>query len=92
LTAQSRELEAAFQRKARSLNLDIKDIYDRARNEAVREQDKIATQARDKAKAYLDSARAELKDNTNRAREALIKEAPVVGQAITDRLLAKDVI
>lgn len=90
LTTQARDLEAAYQAKARELNLQIKDIYDRARSEASKEQDKINTEAREKAKAYLDSARAELKDESNRAREALIKEAPLVGQAITDRLLAKD--
>jgi F0F1-type ATP synthase membrane subunit b/b' len=90
LTAQSRELEAAFQRKARSLNLDIKDVYDKARSEATREQDKITTMAREKAKAYIDQARSELTIESNRAREALIKEAPLVGQAIADRLLAKE--
>ncbi len=90
LTAQARELEASFQRKARSLNLDIKDIYDKAKSEAVREQDKISGQAREKSKTIVDAARTQLKDETNRAREALIKEAPIVGQAIADRLLAKE--
>ena len=87
---QTRELEAAFQRKARELNLDIKEIYDNAKTEASREQTKIQTEAREKAKAQLEAARAKLKDEYNRAREELIKEAPQVGQLIKERLLAKE--
>ncbi|MEK6555539.1 MAG: hypothetical protein AABZ31_09890 [Bdellovibrionota bacterium] len=90
LTDQTRELEAAFQRKARELNLDIKDIYDQAKTEAAREQLKIQTESREKSKAQLEAARAKLKDEYNRAREELIKEAPQVGQLIKERLLAKE--
>lgn len=90
LVDQTRELEAAFQRKARDLNLDIKDIYDQAKAEAAREQSRIQTESRDKSKAQLDAARAKLKDEYNRAREELIKEAPQVGALIKERLLAKE--
>lgn len=89
LLAQTRELEAMFQRKARELNLDIKSIYDRERLEAQKEHERLIVDAKDKAKAILDRARAKIQDEYNRAREELYREAPLVGKSMAARLLDK---
>lgn len=90
LTDQARELESAFQRKARELNQDIKEIYDQARAEALVEQNKIQNESRSAAKNKIESAREKLKDEYNRAREELLKEAAGVGQTIKERLFSRD--
>lgn len=90
LVDQTREMEAVFQKKARELNLEVKEIYDQAKAEAAREQIKIQNDSREKSRVQIEAARAQLKDEYMRAREELIKEAPVVAQLIKDRLLAKD--
>jgi F0F1-type ATP synthase membrane subunit b/b' len=89
MVAQSRELEAMFQRKARGLNLDIKSIYDKQRLEAQKEHERILLEAKDKAKAILDRARGTIQEQYNKAREELFKEAPAVGRSIAERLVNK---
>jgi F0F1-type ATP synthase membrane subunit b/b' len=89
LVAQSRELEAMFQRKARGLNLDIKAIYDKERAEAQKEHERIIVEAKDKAKTILDKARGTILEQYNKAREELFKEAPAVGHSIAERLINK---
>lgn len=89
LIAQSRELEAIFQRKARGLNLDIKSIYDKERLEAQKEHERILLEAKDKAKAIVDRARTTIQEQYNKAREELFKEAPAVGRSIADHLINK---
>jgi F-type H+-transporting ATPase subunit b len=91
LWAQTRELEAQYQRKARSLNTDVKAIFDKARLEATVEQEKIYSEARDKAKSTVDKAREVVQGELNRAREDLIKEAPELARGIKERLLSHEV-
>lgn len=88
--AQTRELETLYQRRARTLSADIKSIYDKARGDANREQDKIISAARDKAKVSIERAREKIQGEFNKAREDLIKEAPAIGEAIRERLVGKE--
>ncbi len=89
--AQTRELESLYQRKARSLNADVKAIYDKARLEANLEHEKIMGEAKEKARLALDKYRNHIQEEFNKAREDLIKEGPVLGAAIADKLLAEEV-
>lgn len=89
--AQTRELSAVYQRKARSLNADIKAVYDKAKLEATREQDKIVSEAREKAKKVIESAREKIQEQMNHAREGLIRETPELSRVISDNLLPKEV-
>lgn len=89
LVAQTRELEAMYQRKARNLNLDIKSIYDQERLAAQKEHERLLLEAKDKSKAIIDRARANIQEQYNRAREELFKEAPAVGRSIAEQLLSK---
>jgi F0F1-type ATP synthase membrane subunit b/b' len=89
LVAQAREMEAMFQRKARALNMEIKAIYDQERAAAHKEHERIIVDAKDKAKAIVDRARAKIQEEYNKAREELFKEAPAVGRSIAEQLLNK---
>jgi F-type H+-transporting ATPase subunit b len=89
--AQTRELEALYQRKLRGLNADIKAIYDKARAAASKDQEKIQAEARESARATVDKARARIEEQLNQAREDLMKETPQISRAISERLLPKEV-
>lgn len=89
--AQTRELETLYQRKARNLNAEIKDIYDKVRLDAVREQEKIQAEAREKAKVAIEDARKKIQEQFNYAREELIKQTPLVSKTITEKLLPAEV-
>jgi F0F1-type ATP synthase membrane subunit b/b' len=73
------------------LNSDIKAIYDKARTTASKEQEKIQAEARETARATVDKARARIQEQTNQAREDLLKETPQISRAISERLLPKEV-
>ena len=87
LFSQTRELQTLYQRKARSLNADIKTIYDKARLEAAREQEKLQNDGREKAKKILDQSRTKIQEQYSHAREELIKHAPNLGHSMTEKLL-----
>ncbi len=89
--SQTRELESLYQRKARSLNADVKAIFDKARLEANLEQERILNEAKQKAREALDKYRDQIQAEVGRAREDLIKEGPILGGAIAEKLLANEV-
>ena len=91
LHAQTQELESLYQRKARSLNADVKSIYDKARLEANLENERILNEAKEKSRETLDKYRAHIQEEFNRAREGLIKEGPAIGATIAQKLLAEEV-
>jgi len=88
--AQTLELESLYQKKARSLNADVKAIYDRARLEANLENEKILNEAKEKSRETLDRYRAHIQEEFNKAREGLIKEGPAIGATIAQKLLAEE--
>jgi F-type H+-transporting ATPase subunit b len=88
--AQTRELEALYQRKMRGLTADIKAIYDKARSEATIEQEKLYAEAREKAKMTLESARNKIESEYNKAREELMRQAPELSRTISVRLLKNE--
>jgi F-type H+-transporting ATPase subunit b len=90
LYAQTRELQALYQRKARNINADIKAIFDKIRGDANREQDTIISQAKEKSKLDSEKTREKIQGEFNKAREALIKEAPILGEAINNKLIGRD--
>ncbi|MCB0350575.1 MAG: ATP synthase F0 subunit B [Bdellovibrionales bacterium] len=89
--AQTRELEALYQRKARNLNAEIKEIYDKTRVEANREQERIQAEAREKAKNSMEEVRAKILEQFNHAREELIKQTPELSKIISKKLLPPEV-
>ena len=87
--AQTRELENLFQRKARALNSELKEIFDKAKVQAQTEQEKINEEARNRAKESISKAKEKIQDEVNRAREDLLKYAPEISQAISVNLLSR---
>lgn len=87
--AQTRELEMHYQRKARGLTAEIQSIYDKAKSEAAKEQERIQQEASERARVALEKARSQIQEQYNRAREELIKQAPEIGAAMTAQLLSK---
>ena len=87
LINQTRELEASYQHKARELSAQIKSIYEKARLEALVEQDKIMAESRENTQRILEKARLHIEEETALAREKLNRETPEIGAAIADRLL-----
>lgn len=87
LQAQTRELEAQYQKAARENSAGIKEIFDKSRSEAVLEQEKTLSAAREDSKDIVEKARARINDEISKVRVELLKEAPVLSQTIADRLL-----
>lgn len=86
---QTRELEMIYQRKARALTADIKSIYDNARAEGLTEQDRIIAEAKNRTKLSIESAREKIQEEFNKAREDLIKDAPLIGKTISEKLVGR---
>lgn len=90
LAAKTRELEAIYQRKARGANMDIKSIFDKQRLSAQEEHERILLEAKDRSRNLIDSAKTQVQEEYNRAREELLKESGNFGREIADRLVAKE--
>jgi F-type H+-transporting ATPase subunit b len=90
LFAETRELEAVYQRKMRSLNSDMKEIFDKARSTAVSNQEHLQSEAREQAKIIIETGRKKIEIEFNKAREELMRETPELGKAIVNRLLSKE--
>jgi F0F1-type ATP synthase membrane subunit b/b' len=91
LFAQTRELEINYQQKARGLTAEIQSIYDKARGEALKEQERIHAEASEKARLTIERAREKIREEYNKAREELIKQAPEISTAITAQLISKGI-
>jgi len=87
---QTLELESLYQQRARSLNADVKAIYDKARQEANLENERIMNDAKEKSRETLERYRARIQEEFNKAREGLIKEGPALGATIAQKLLAEE--
>jgi F-type H+-transporting ATPase subunit b len=91
ILAQTRELEMLYQRKARGHNAEIKELFDNARTDASKEQDRLQAEAREQARKTIEAARAKIEEQYNIAREQLIKQTPELSKVITERLLPSEV-
>ncbi|OFZ16664.1 MAG: hypothetical protein A2Z20_01050 [Bdellovibrionales bacterium RBG_16_40_8] len=89
--AQTKELQTIYQRKARELNSEIKAIYEKARFEATKEQEKLNAESRENAKKNLEGSRKKILEQYNSTREELIKYAPELSHKMADRLLPGEV-
>jgi F-type H+-transporting ATPase subunit b len=90
--AESQELQAQYEIKARELNSEIKGIYDQSRVVAQKEQDRVIQQARSEAKSRLESSKATIRDQAGRARVELKAQVAGISQAITEKLLGKETL
>ena len=87
---EARNLENEYERKARSLNGEVRGVYDSHRTEALEEYDRVVQAARSKAEGLLTLARQKITAETQAARKSLSAEIPAVSLAIASRLAGKD--
>lgn len=90
VTTETRDLEVKYEQKARELNSQHKGIYDASRTEALKEYDRLVSEAREDAKITLEQSRERLRNELKKARAEVEQEIPVVTQAITTKMLGKD--
>jgi F0F1-type ATP synthase membrane subunit b/b' len=88
--AETRELEEKFAIRAREVNERYKLVYDRSRNEALKEYDRLVTEARQRAKEMTDGSRGKIQLEMQEARSHLGQEVTGVAQLINRQLIGKD--
>lgn len=89
LVQETHELRQQFEAKARSINGEIKAIYDENRTQGQKEGDKILATAREQANAIVEKARASVAAQVTEAQRKLKDDVPVVANAIAAKLLSK---
>lgn len=87
LHGKTAKVKAQYEEEARDLNAEIKSIFDESRKLAVREYEKIATEARASADKVVEEARERVAGEIKKAQEQLRLEVPGVALAITKKML-----
>lgn len=89
LVNETNSLRQQFETQARSINGEIKSIYDENRSQGAKESEKILTTAREQANSIVEKARATVATQVVEAQRKLKDEVPVVANAIAAKLLSK---
>lgn len=89
LVQETQQLRARFETQARSINAEIKSIYDESRAEGLKESERILSAAREQANGIVEKARANVASQVAEAQRKLKDEVPVVANAIAAKLLSK---
>jgi F0F1-type ATP synthase membrane subunit b/b' len=91
LTDEVAQLQSQFETKARAVNAEINRFYEETRTQAMREHDRLMSEAQLKAQAAINSARESIGSELTRARAALQVEVPHVGAAIASKVSGKEI-
>lgn len=83
------ELQASYQQKVREVNQSIQEIFNRAKAEAIEDQDKIINTARAAAQVKMDENNKKLSSMISSVSEDLRKETSQLTLAVTQKLLGK---
>ncbi len=87
---EAHQLHGEYEKKAKALNLEIKNFYEKARAESMHEFDVIVKKARDDAGDLVDEARTKISAEVQRARQSISAEIPVVSSVIASKLVGKE--
>lgn len=90
MLSEARDLEAEYERKAREMNTKMRGIYEQSRQKALKAQEKQSVEARLQAKQILEENKQKVQAEVARAQKEISKEVTAVSQAITTKLLGKD--
>jgi F-type H+-transporting ATPase subunit b len=85
----SDELRLQYETKARQVSGSVKDIFDKYRDEANKEYERIVSASRIESQKLIDAARQKVGVEIGDAKAKLKADVPVVAQEMTRRLLAK---
>lgn len=88
--AETKDLEDQFAMKAQVANERYRSVYDQTRGEALKEYDKLVSEARSKSKVVVDGARQQIQADMQAAQAQLTKEIPDVAKIINQKLLGQD--
>lgn len=91
LVRQTQELRQQYETKARSINAEIKSIYDENRVQGQKENDRILSATREQAQALLNKTRAQVAAQVSEAQRKLKEDVPGMAQVISAKLLSKKV-
>ena len=87
---EAQTLTGSYEKKARELNSEMKQLYDLKRSEAMKDYEALIRLARENSSLAIESARAKIKTEVDLARKKLATEIPAVSSAIASRLVGKD--
>lgn len=87
LLAEVEKKEKEFQDEARSLNHEIKDIFDEANGRAKKEVEKILIDARKQADQKVEEERKNLNEAVIEARKELETHVPSISKSISERFV-----
>jgi F-type H+-transporting ATPase subunit b len=90
INAQSESLEQKYANSLKSLNVEVKKIYEAAKTQAHAEQEDILRKARAHAKELLDESLVETKRQIQAAQPQIQAESLSVSKEIVQKLLGKD--
>jgi F0F1-type ATP synthase membrane subunit b/b' len=88
--SEARELEAQYGIRAQEANDRFRTVYDSARTEAVKEYDRLVSQARAKSRTMIEESRQGIEKQMTAARTQLGQEVAGVSQLINRKLIGKD--
>jgi F-type H+-transporting ATPase subunit b len=88
--AEARDLEEKYTIKAQEANDRFREVYDKARLEAVKEYDRVVNEARAKNKAALDQNNQKIQKEMVSVRAQLSNEIAGVSQLMVQKLIGKD--
>ena len=82
-------LHAQYQDKARKVSQEINTIYQKNKNEALVDADRVINQARAEAQKMIEAARVSIAQAISSATQSLKGQTSTVALSITNKLLGK---
>lgn len=86
----TKALEAQYAEKAREINEQFKQIYDKTRQGATKEYDRLVAEARARSKELVEQARTSIQSEIQAARLQLSAEVPVLSELISNQLVGRE--
>ncbi len=90
LHEETKEIYNKYESKAREINSEVNDIFSQFRAEATKQYEQIVSSARNESNKTIEEARAKILLETKKAESQLQQEVPAIANAITQKLLAKN--
>ncbi|MDZ4661958.1 MAG: ATP synthase F0 subunit B [Pseudomonadota bacterium] len=79
-----------YQDQARAINLEIKNIFDKSRKDAIREQDHLIAGARAEGQKKIELGRTQIATESTRALQEAQKEVSDISHIIRAKMLGKE--
>lgn len=90
ILSESQQLEIEYEKKARELNKETKNIYDLERSEAMKIYDQTINQAREKNKLLIEENRLFIQQEVLKVRDDMKKEWPQVAEGVVKKLMNRE--